>query len=221
MGFLVGVVLLGGLIAAGVWWAQRSKEADERHRQEMRDLVMGRTGRAAPAVAPVAEPAIAPEPRPVRRPALDPSVAEKLRRENMGRPQPAPLAEVPPKSTPGVLPREPTHAELQRVQRVYQKAIDDADAFNRRGASRPTDTCWLQISYVDADGVWTSRNVAPYKSGNTNEKFDAWCETRESRRTFFFSRVQAGGDTRTGRHLSRRDVFQLIHPERRVPASVA
>ena len=42
MGFLVGVVLLGGIIAAGVWWAQRSKEADERHRQEMRDLVMGR-----------------------------------------------------------------------------------------------------------------------------------------------------------------------------------
>ena len=227
MGFIVGVVLLGVLVAAGVWWARMSKSAEARRKQEMRDLVtgkIGRTARADPAEAPVSAPIAAPVPppaRPVRPQAFDPDKAERLRHENIGRPEPAPPMAPPVQPAARGLPRELTLAELQRAQKIYQQALADAEASNKGPVSRPTDSCWLQISYVDADGVWTSRNVAPYRSGNTNEKFDAWCETKGARRTFFFSRVQSGVDSRTGRHLSRQDVFQLIHPERKVPASLA
>lgn len=111
-------------------------------------------------------------------------------------------------------------AMVRRAERMHQQLMAEVARDNRDGRSRPSGPCTLQISYVDADGVCTARRIAPYKSGNTNEKFDAWCETREARRTFFFTRIQGAVELATGRSLTRAGVFQHVHPGRRIPAEL-
>ena len=111
-------------------------------------------------------------------------------------------------------------AMMRRAERMHQQLMAEVARDNREGRSRPSGPCTLQISYVDADGVCTTRRIAPYKSGNTNEKFDAWCETREARRTFFFTRIQGAVEVTTGRTLTRAGVFQHVHPGRRIPAEL-
>jgi len=110
-------------------------------------------------------------------------------------------------------------AMVRRAERLHRELVKEVERENRRGEpkSRPSGPCNLLINYVDAEGVMTSRKVAPYKTGNTNERFDAWCELREDRRTFFFSRVQSGMNMLTRQPLDRAGVFKYVHPDRRVP----
>lgn len=96
---------------------------------------------------------------------------------------------------------------VKRYEREYEVAV----------TVPPHKKCTLRIDYVDAIGVCTTRLIAPYKSGNTNLKFDAWCATRQARRTFFFERIQSAVNVSTGTRMNRADVFRHIHPGRRVP----
>lgn len=182
-------------------------ERRKRHRRDMQDLVRGRTGRTTSAspgqqhfdgMAPV--PAALPSGPPAQPSGLESELQAIRRLGQKGRSR-----------------QGEEDAILARAQRLYEQTLAEARAENPVGQARKPGDCTLQISYVDADGVYTTRNVVPYKSGNTNEKFDAWCETRRDRRTFFFSRVQGGVDLTTGMRLDRAGVFRRIHPQRRVP----
>lgn len=88
------------------------------------------------------------------------------------------------------------------------------------GASRQPGPCTLEIAYVDADGVYTTRSIAPYKTGHTNQSMEAWCSLRQARRTFYFERIQAARLLPTGTPLSRAGVFKFVHPDRNVPADL-
>lgn len=102
-------------------------------------------------------------------------------------------------------PNNPRSIKLH--EREYEVAV----------TAPPHRKCTLSIDYVDAIGVCTTRLIDPYKSGNTNLKFDAWCESRQARRTFFFERIQSAVNVVTGTRMNRVDVFRHIHPGRRVP----
>lgn len=74
-----------------------------------------------------------------------------------------------------------------------------------------------RITYTDAEGNTTQRNIALYKTGHTNAKCEAWCEMRQERRTFLFARVQHAVDLSTGEVLTKAGFFSAVHPTRRVP----
>lgn len=209
---LFATLVVGGVVVvlAIVIISTKLDERRKRHRRDMQDLVRGRTGRTTSATpgkqhsdgvahAPTALP-----PGPPAQPSELESELQAIRRLGQK----------------GRARQSEEDAMLLRAQRLHERTLADAHADNRAGQARKPGECTLQISYVDADGVYTTRNVAPYKSGNTNEKFDAWCETRQDRRTFFFSRVQGGVDLTTGTRLDRVGVFQRIHPSRRPPANL-
>ncbi len=83
--------------------------------------------------------------------------------------------------------------------------------------TNPPGPATLVLNYVDADGVPTTRQIAPFESGATNRKFGAWCYLRQEQRTFLFNRIESGIDLYTGEVLSRSDIFKRIHPTRSVP----
>jgi hypothetical protein len=87
--------------------------------------------------------------------------------------------------------------------------------------SRPSGMCNLRISYSDAEDRDSERDIAIYKSGATNYKFDAWCSLRRARRTFIFSRIQSAVDLETGEVLTVAQVFRRVHPTRKVPEEIA
>ncbi len=187
------VVLALVFIVAFVFIAAKLERRKAEHRREMQDLVRGRTGR--PANVPNTDPD-APQFGGVSSAfTTTPGVA---RRTNRSRADAADTA-----------------ALIQQLQTITAIAKGNVPS-----KARQPGPCTLQINYVDADGVWTTRNVAPYKSGNTNERFHAWCEMRQDRRTFFFSRVQGGIHISTSTRLDRAGVFRHIHPGRRVPADL-
>jgi hypothetical protein len=78
----------------------------------------------------------------------------------------------------------------------------------------------LRITYVDANGEMTERDVS-VKGRPTNERFNAWCYLRNEQRQFLFERVQGGVDLKTGEVLDRTGVFRHIHPTRKVPDSLS
>ena len=178
------------------------------HRREMQDLVRGRTGR--PANAPNPDPDV-PQFGGVAQAFT--TGAPKPQQSNLTRELEA-ISRIGQK---GRAKQTQEDAMVRRAERMHAQLVAEVERGNAGPRSRPSGPCTLQINYVDADGVWTTRNVAPYKSGNTNERFDAWCETRQSRRTFFFERIQSAVDLTTGLSLTRAGVFQRIHPGRRVP----
>lgn len=189
------VVLALAFVVAMVFIAAKLERRKAEHQREMQDLVRGRTGRLAPLLDATPD-----------------------------APQFGGVSSVFT-TTPGAVQSTSRKgaddaAMLRRAQQVYEQAAAEAMAESRGTKARQPGPCTLQITYVDADGVWTARKVAPYKSGNTNERFDAWCETRQDRRTFFFSRVQNGVHISTGTRLDRAGVFRHIHPSRRVPADL-
>lgn len=187
------VVLALVFIVAFVFIAAKLERRKAEHRREMQDLVRGRTGR--PANVPNTDPD-APQFGGVSSAFTTmPGVARRTNRSG------ADAAD--------------TAALIQQLQTITAIAKGNAST-----KVRQPGPCTLQINYVDADGVWTTRNVAPYKSGNTNERFHAWCEMRQDRRTFFFSRVQSGIHISTSTRLDRAGVFRHIHPGRRVPADL-
>ncbi len=209
MAGLFATLLVGGVVVvlAIIIISAKLDARRKQHRRDMQDLVRGRTGRTTSASpgqqhfdgmtqAPTAAPN-SPQPKPTEL-ASELQAIRRLGQKGKAR-------------------QGEEDAMLARAQRLYERTLAEARAENPVGQARKPGDCTLQISYVDADGVYTTRNVAPYKSGNTNEKFDAWCETRQDRRTFFFSRVQGGVDLTTGMRLDRAGVFRRIHPQRRVP----
>lgn len=199
-GFYV-TLLVGGavLVLAVIAIALKLQTHRMHHRKAMEDLVRGRTGSAAPHANKTFS---------TKSQMSEVELIEQLRsiaRRGRGTARKAQAAE---------------DAMLRRAERMHQQMLDEAARDNRGPRSRPSGPCTLQIDYVDGDGVWTTRRIAPYKSGNTNDRFDAWCETRQERRTFLFERVQSGVDLRTGRPLDRAGVFRHIHPGRRVPGDL-
>lgn len=212
MSGLFATLVVGGVVVvlAIIIISTKLDERRKRHRRDMQDLVRGRTGRTTSANpgqqhsdgvarAPTALP-----PGPPAQPSELESELQAIRRLGQK----------------GRARQGTEDAMLARAQRLYEQTLAEVRADNGAGQARKPGECTLQISYVDADGVCTTRNVAPYKSGNTNEKFDAWCETRQDRRTFFFSRVQGGVDLTTGMRLDRAGVFRRVHPGRRVPVAI-
>lgn len=174
-----------------------------------------------PDIPPVAEPASTPASAPVAEHWRPPAEREK--------PILFKLLEMEARAAPAVVEtkvdravRDDTAAILSRVQHLLDKPRSEGVKRYEREYADPHNThqgrpCTLRIGYVDADGVCTTRLIAPYKSGNTNLKFDAWCESRQARRTFFFERIQSAVNVVTGTHMNRADVFRHIHPGRRVP----
>ena len=77
-----------------------------------------------------------------------------------------------------------------------------------------------RIAYTDADGNATVRDIALYKSGHTNDRFEAWCGYRQERRSFIFQRVGTVVELETGEMLTNADLFARVHPNRRVPDSL-
>lgn len=218
---LLAVFMLAVIVAL-VFIVTKLEQRKAEHRREMQDLVRGRTGR--PVNAPNPDPD-APQfggvssaftttqgsTRPTSRSGADAADTAALIQQ---------LQAITATAKGNAPTKAGDAAGLRRAQQVYEEAVAEAVEFNRGTKARQPGPCTLQINYVDADGVWTTRNVAPYKSGNTNERFDAWCEARQDRRTFFFSRVQSGVELATGRRLDRAGVFRHVHPSRRVPADL-
>ena len=209
---LFATLVFGGVVAVLAIFIISTKldERRKQHRRDMQDLVRGRTGRttsANPGQQHIVGAARAPTALPPGPPAQPSDLESELQAiRRLGH--------------KGRARQSEEDAMLARAQRLYEQTLAEARADNRAGQARKPGECTLQISYVDADGVYTTRNVTPYKSGNTNEKFDAWCETRQDRRTFFFSRVQGGVDLTTGMRLDRAGVFRRVHPGRRVPVAI-
>lgn len=132
---------------------------------------------------------------------------EKRRNEVSGMLGVRPKGSAPPAPAKDTKPTLNTTRPAKRDERGYEIA-----------ATAPQNReCTLSIDYVDAIGVCTTRLIAPYKSGNTNVKFDAWCATRQARRTFYFERIQSAVHVYTGIRMDRAGVFRHIHPDRRVP----
>ena len=212
MSGLFATLVVGGVVVvlAIIIISTKLDERRKRHRRDMQDLVRGRTGRTRSAhhgqqhIDGVARAPTALPPGPPAQPSELESELQAIRRLGQK----------------GRARQGTEDAMLARAQRLYEQTLAEVRADNGAGQARKPGECTLQISYVDADGVCTTRNVAPYKSGNTNEKFDAWCETRQDRRTFFFSRVQGGVDLTTGMRLDRAGVFRRVHPGRRVPVAI-
>lgn len=196
------------VIVALVFIVTKLEQRKAEHRREMQDLVRGRTGR--PANAPNPDPDV-PQFGGVAQAFT--TGAPKPQQSNLTRELEA-ISRIGQK---GRAKQTQEDAMVRRAERMHAQLVAEVERGNAGPRSRPSGPCTLQINYVDADGVWTTRNVAPYKSGNTNERFDAWCETRQSRRTFFFERIQSAVDLTTGLSLTRAGVFQRIHPGRRVP----
>lgn len=216
------VVLALVFIVAFVFIAAKLERRKAEHRREMQDLVRGRTGH--PANVPNTDPD-APQFGGVSSAFTTmPGVARRTNRSGADAADTAALIQQLQTITAIAKGNASTKAGdaagLRRAQQVYEEAVAEAVEFNRGTKARQPGPCTLQINYVDADGVWTTRNVAPYKSGNTNERFHAWCEMRQDRRTFFFSRVQSGIHISTSTRLDRAGVFRHIHPSRRVPADL-
>lgn len=204
---LLAVFMLAVIVAL-VFIVTKLEQRKAEHRREMQDLVRGRTGRPAtlpesttdsPEFGGVAQAFTTGAPNPQQ---------SNLIRE---------LEAISRIGQKGRAKQAQEDAMVRRAERMHAQLVAEVERGNAGPRSRPSGPCTLQINYVDADGVWTTRNVAPYKSGNTNERFDAWCETRQSRRTFFFERIQSAVDLTTGLSLTRAGVFQRIHPGRRVP----
>ncbi len=84
-------------------------------------------------------------------------------------------------------------------------------------ASKQPSSLAYRIAYTDADGNFTVRDVAFYKSGHTNDRMEAWCGYRQERRSFIFQRIGAVIDLETGEILTKADLFSRVHPSRRVP----
>lgn len=226
LGFLFFWAVVAVACAIGIPIALSRVRA--RHRQEMMDLVLGRTGRAIPP-SPAADSQQSGDVETAlqKHTTLVQSMPEPAARRTAGATETAVLIQqlqditAATKKKPSAQTEE--SAMLRRAERFHRETSEAVERESRhadRPQSRPSGPCDLTIHYVDANGVMTTRNVAPYKSGNTNEKFDAWCESRQDRRTFFFTRVQSGVDLRTRRPLSRAEVFSYVHPGRKVPADL-
>ncbi len=86
-----------------------------------------------------------------------------------------------------------------------------------KSRARQPGPCTLTLFYIDMAGQLTKRDVAPYKSGATNDHFDAYCTLRNDRRTFFFDGIDHGIDLATGEIISSDDIFKIIHPRRAIP----
>lgn len=207
---LLAVFMLAVIVAL-VFIVTKLEQRKAEHRREMQDLVRGRTGR--PANAPNPDPDV-PQFGGVAQAFT--TGAPKPQQSNLTRELEA-ISRIGQK---GRAKQTQEDAMVRRAERMHAQLVAEVERGNAGPRSRPSGPCTLQINYVDADGVWTTRNVAPYKSGNTNERFDAWCETRQDRRTFFFSRVQSGVELSTGKRLDRAGVFRHVHPGRRVPADL-
>lgn len=108
------------------------------------------------------------------------------------------------------------------VLAMLEEEKNDPWAYRDRpqyGSRRPGKSS-LALVYIDADGNRTKRTIAPYKSGATNRYFDAWCDMRQSRRTFMFGRIDHAVDLETGEFMTPAQVFQRIHPTRKVPPTL-
>ena len=108
--------------------------------------------------------------------------------------------------------------ERERQARLAASDDDDGPSpgtgrYGYRKPGHPTH----RITYTDAQGNTTQRDIALYKTGHTNAKCEAWCETRQERRTFMFGRVQSAIDLSTGEVLTRAGFFSAVHPSRKVP----
>ena len=222
MAGLLAVLVLAALGAVGValFIAAKLREREAKHRRAMQDLVLGRKDAAGTVSQQpdanqfgVAQGFSTPpgSAQPVDRRKREAQQTAELIRQLQGITRLA-------KGKTGTSEQAREDAMVRRAERLHAQLVAEIERENRGPRSRPSGPCTLQINYVDADGVWTTRKVAPYKSGNTNEKFNAWCETRQDRRTFFFSRIQSAVDLTTGQSLNRADVFRRIHPDRRIPA---
>lgn len=216
---MVAVALVA--VLAIVFVSGKLQQRRDAHRREMQDLIRGKVGNAS-----------AQQERPTDRSQFG-GVAGAFTSATPPAKNASDAAETaaPIQQLQGITDRAKKKTPMQReedamvrsAERYYRETMKEIERENRRAdqpRSRPSGPCSLKLHYIDANGVITHRNVAPYKSGNTNKKFDAWCESRQDRRTFFFSRVQSGTDLRTGRYLNRADVFSHIHPDRRVPSDL-
>lgn len=107
-------------------------------------------------------------------------------------------------------------------RRLTQKNLKvAADPAVGSAAKAPKDVKYtLSIEYCDSKGDVTRRDIAPYKKGATNRRFEAWCSLRQERRTFVFEQIRGGVDLATGELLTRREIYQRIHPDRAVPENI-
>lgn len=190
MGTFWFLLLVAGVAVVVLAVSLALAQARERHRQEMRNLVRG------------------------RKPAQPQASFESSEKTE--------AAAVPVRHTyPPLANANPLvpvdESMVSRAEQLQRELLAEVDAANRGPGtrSRRPGPCTLQIHYVDADGVMTIRNVRPYKSGHTNEKMEAWCELRQERRTFFFSRIQYAMHIATGQQIGYAEVFRLIHPNKK------
>lgn len=133
------------------------------------------------------------------------------------------LAKTLQKNPPLDQSQEMTADELRHAISIYQQTLDEIERDNtpiKDIGPGKQKACTLMIRYTDAHGKVTDRSIAPYKNGATNDRFDAWCNSRKARRTFIFEQVQHGISLETGEMLTRAQVFTIIHPTRKVPAEL-
>ena len=214
MGLLVLLVVFGlAIVAAVLLITTQRNQRKAAHRREMQDLVRGRKGGPTTAHNATTD---APQFGGVAQAFTTAAASPQPRQSDLAKE----LEAISRLGQKGRAKQAQEDAMVRRAERMHAQMVSEVERENRGLRSRPPGPCSLKITYVDADGVYTTRNVAPYKSGNTNEKFDAWCETRQDRRTFYFSRVQSGELVRSRQPLDRAGVFLYVHPGRRVPVEL-
>jgi hypothetical protein len=195
MGTFWFLLLAAGVVVVVLAVSLALAQARERHKQEMRDLIRGR------------------KPSHPLAPFEDNGKAEAAA-------IPARRAYPPLSNANPLAPVD--ESMVSRAEQLHRELLAEVDSANRGPTtrSRKPGPCTLRIDYVDADGVMTTRTVSPYKSDHTNEKMEAWCELRQERRTFFFSRIHYAIHISTGQQLHCADVFRLIHPSRSPPEGI-
>ena len=225
MAGLLAVLVLAalGVVGAALFISSKLRELEAKHRRAMQDLVLGHKSAAgtvsqqpdANQCGGIAQVFVTPRGRaqPVDRRQHEAQQTAALVRQ---------LGEITRtargKDAVRVEGREA--AMVRAAEREHRNLVAQIESENREPRTRPPGPCTLQISYVDAQGEWTTRKIALYKSGNTNQKFDAWCEVRQARRTFYFERIRSAMDLTTGQSLTLADVFQRVHPSRRIPVEL-
>lgn len=84
------------------------------------------------------------------------------------------------------------------------------------GVGRPRKPTY-RITYVDAYGERTTREIFPYKVGRTDRGFEAWCTLRADRRNFVYVRIESAVDLATGEMLDANAFHACLRPGKPFP----
>ena len=74
----------------------------------------------------------------------------------------------------------------------------------------------FHLRYINSREIITSRFIEPFKTNATIDCFEAFCHLENTRRSFWFERIEQVAIADTGEIISVLEFFYLVHPNRKV-----